>query len=284
MSDRVRGLAWVGAAYVSALIAAAAVVALRGGDGGLLTAALADAAGTVVVFAFSRALNNTSVYDPYWSVAPIALVGWWAWVLPGDPLRTALVVGLVCLWGVRLTVNWASGWTGLDHEDWRYVDFRRFGVWYWPISLAGLHGFPTVQVFLGLLPAWVALQSTAPVGAGDWIAGAITLAAIGIEAVSDRQLHAFVRRGQGGICEDGLWRWSRHPNYFGEIGFWVGLGLLGTAAAPDQLWPWVGAGAIIAMFVGVSVPLLDRRSLARRPGYDLHVRKVSAIVPWFRRS
>ena len=153
---RVRGLLWVTLAYVVALAVANCVV-LALGTVDLWTSFAADVAATVVVFAFSRLLNNSSVYDAYWSVAPIALVGWWAWVLPGHPVRSWLVVGLVTLWGVRLTLNWATGWAGLHHEDWRYVDFRRLGVWYWPLSLGGLHLFPTVQVFLGLLPTAVYL-------------------------------------------------------------------------------------------------------------------------------
>ena len=284
MSERARGFVWVTLAYVVAGVAAATVVWARGGDSGLWTAFLADVAGTLAIFVFSRVFDNTSFYDAYWSVAPIALAGWWAWALPGDAVRGVLVFGLVTLWGLRLTLNWATGWPGLHHEDWRYVDFRRFGIWYWPISLAGLHMFPTVQVFLGMLPVWIAARSTAPLGWLDGVAAVVTLAAVVIEGLSDLQLRAFVARGEGGICEEGLWRWSRHPNYFGEILFWVGLALFGLATEPAAWWGWTGAVAIIAMFVRVSVPLLDNRSLDRRPGYAEHMKRVSAIVPWFRRS
>ncbi|MFX4952353.1 DUF1295 domain-containing protein, partial [Acinetobacter baumannii] len=78
----------------------------------------------------------------------------------------------------------------------------------------------------------------------------------------------------------GLWGWSRHPNYFGELSFWWGLMLFGFAAAPSQ-WPWLvpGALAMTAMFVFASIPLMDQRSVERRPAYAEYMRRVSALVP-----
>ena len=284
MTDRARGFLWIAVAYVASLAGGAAWIAYRSGDAGLWTSFEADVVGTLVIFGFSRLLNNTSVYDAYWSVAPMAIVAWWAWVFDGDPIRTALVVALVWFWGVRLTWNWATGWPGLHHEDWRYVDFRGLGAGYWPLSLFGLHLFPTVQVFLGLLPAWLALRSDAPLGPLDAVAALVTFGAVVIEGLSDLQLRAFVRRGAGGICDEGLWRWSRHPNYFGEVSFWLGLALFGAATEPTVWWGWSGFVAILVMFWFVSIPMLDKRSLERRDGYAEHMGRVSRLVPWFRAS
>src|SRR5512141_972120 len=109
-AERRRGFAWVATAYLVALLTAVAVGwELRAGSV-LWTAAAADLIATLVVFGFSVALDNSSVYDPYWSVAPIPIVlGWWWASAPGASvaLRQALVVALVVAWGVRLTVNWA---------------------------------------------------------------------------------------------------------------------------------------------------------------------------------
>lgn len=253
----------------------------------LWTAAVADAAGTVAVFVFSLALDNTSVYDPYWSVAPIPLAAWWAWGGPGeaaDPLRRAVVVGLVALWGARLTWNWARSWDGLSDEDWRYVDVRRrTGPWYWPASFAALHAMPTVMVFLGLLSVHAAtVAGGRPVGPLDGLAAAVTLAAIWIEATADRQLLRFVRSRppREALLATGLWAWSRHPNYFGEILFWWGLWLFGLAAAPDRGW-WTVAGplAITLLFRFVSLRLVERRMQAGHPEYTERMRRVPAIVP-----
>ncbi len=283
----------IAAAYVAAIVVAAIVVAVAPEVGPaahpLYTAALADLAATLAVFAVSFFANNSSVYDPYWSVAPLALAPWLA-AQPsaaGAPLaRRALVIGLVTLWGLRLTYNWARGFSGLAHEDWRYVDLRRkTGRAYWLVSLFGIHTMPTVMVYLGCLSLYPALTSPRPLGPLDALAAAVTLGAVTIELLADEQLLAFRKeRREGEILARGLWAFSRHPNYFGEVSFWWGLFLFAVAADPGAWWCGVGAAAITALFVVVSIPLLDRRSVERRPAYADHMKRVSALVPWFPRK
>jgi steroid 5-alpha reductase family enzyme len=275
-------------AYAVAAGAAAFVGSLAHGLDPLWVAATADAAGTVAVFVFSLALDNTSVYDPYWSLAPLPLAGWWAWGGPGaagDPVRRFVVVALLALWGLRLTWNWIRSWDGLADEDWRYADVRRqSGLLYWPASFLALHSMPTVMVFLGLLPVYVALTAAdAPFGGLDMLAAAVTLCAIAIEATADRQLlrHVRARPPRGALLTSGLWAWSRHPNYFGEILLWWGLWLFVPAAAPASWW-WTLAGpvAITLLFSLVSLRLVTRRMLAGHPEYAERMKRVSAIVPW----
>lgn len=281
--SRGRAFAMVAGAYACALGMAVAVALPLGAWHPLVVAGVADLAATLVIFAFSRGFDNSSVYDAYWSVAPLPIAAWWAWGAPGEPVRVALVLALVSWWGVRLTWNWARGWGGLHHEDWRYVDFRTSHPrLYWLISLFGLHLFPTVQVFLGLLAVWVATVGPRPLGVLDVVGVIVTAGAILLETFADRELRAF-RAGAGEpgrILDTGLWSWSRHPNYLGEVGFWWGLALLGLAADPGRWWCVAGAVSITAMFVFVSIPLLERRSLARRPGYAAHLRRVPALFPW----
>lgn len=245
----------------------------------------ADLAATLVVFAFSRAYRNSSFYDPYWSVIPPLLAAWWMWTHPGsesDP-RSLLVMVLVWLWAIRLTANWSIHWGGLTHEDWRYplVRARAGKAAFWA-DLFGIHLFPTLQVFLGCLPIYAVMsRGQAPLGWLDALAFIVTLGAIAIETLADLQLHAFIARKQpGAFIQSGLWSWSRHPNYFGELAFWWGLMLFGLAAAPDQWW-WIvpGALAMTAMFVFASIPLMDQRSLERRPAYREHMQRVSMLVP-----
>jgi steroid 5-alpha reductase family enzyme len=201
-----------------------------------------------------------------------------------DPTRAALVIGLVWLWAIRLTANWATYWQGLQHEDWRYALVRaRAGKHASLADFFGIHLFPTLQVFLACLPIYAVLtRGQAPLGWLDLLAVVVTFGAIAIETVADLQLHAFIARKKtpGSFITHGLWRWSRHPNYFGELGFWWGLMLFGLAAAPDQGW-WIvpGALAMTAMFVFASIPFMDARSVERRPAYAEHMRKVSALIP-----
>jgi steroid 5-alpha reductase family enzyme len=277
---RARSFTYVAFVYAIALAAAFAIAQSQPTVEPLIRLALADFAATVVVFVSSRRANNSSVYDPYWSVIPIALV---AWLASGIELQTRGIVALVAvvLWGVRLTWNWARSWRGLEHEDWRYVDIRaRTAALYWPASFFGIHLLPTVLTFLGCMPLLPALRFPLPWSALDALATAITFGAIACEWIADEQLRAFRRAHPSGTCEVGLWRFSRHPNYFGEISFWVGLCLFGLAAG-GPLWLVLGPLAMIALFVFASIPLAEKRALLRRPEYARHIESVSMLIPWF---
>jgi steroid 5-alpha reductase family enzyme len=272
-------------AYVTALAAAIVVRAFTGDAHPIWTAFLADVVATAVVFAFSRELDNSSVYDPYWSVAPLPIGWYWAHVAgnaDAPEFRQGLVLLLVAAWGVRLTWNWARGWPGLQHQDWRYARLQeRHGERYWWVSFAGIHLFPTLQVFLGCLPLYAVATGARAFGLLDLAALTITAGAIALETVADEQLRRFnARKRPGELCAEGLWARSRHPNYLGEIGFWWGLWLFGVAASPGAFW-WTLAGplAITAMFRWASIPMLDERSVERRPGYTEHMQRVPALVP-----
>jgi steroid 5-alpha reductase family enzyme len=291
-----RGMArsrfWCALAYLAALAVAVAVavgLSMSGSDP-LRIALAADVAATLVVFAFSVALDNSSLYDPYWSVAPFpiglyfALHSRRAFVL-NNP-RAVLVLALVAVWGVRLTHNFLRGWQGLEHEDWRYVDMRqKTGRAYWLVSLLGIHLFPTLIVFAGCLPMYVVMApDMRPLHWLDAIACAVTAIAIAIEAIADAQLRRFklrVDRRPGEVFERGLWAWSRHPNYFGEMLFWWGLWLFAVAAGPGHAWTVAGAIAITLLFHLVSIRLLETR-MRDRPGYAERIRTVPAFVPYRR--
>jgi steroid 5-alpha reductase family enzyme len=246
----------------------------------------ADVVATVVIFIFSRRYRNSSFYDPYWSVIPPLLAIYWycANAQAGvDAGRALLVIGLAWLWGIRLTANWATFWGGLTHEDWRYPLVReRAGRFAFLADFFGIHFYPTVQVFLGCLPIYAVMtRGQAPLGWLDGVAAAVTLGAIAIETIADLQLHTFIKTRQPGtFIQSGLWGWSRHPNYFGEVGFWWGLMLFGLAAAPEAWW-WIMPGAVtmLVMFLGASIPFMDKRNLQRKPAYAEYMRRTSALLP-----
>ncbi|MDF2830159.1 MAG: hypothetical protein K0R01_3442, partial [Mycobacterium sp.] len=184
---------------------------------------------------------------------------------------------------VRLTGNWVYAFPGLHHEDWRYPMFRdRAGKWEFAADLVAIHVIPTLQVFLGMVPVYVAV--TRPGDGIAWlavVAFVIGVAAVTLELVADVQMHRFARvRKPGEAMDRGLWSWSRHPNYFGEFGFWFALGLFGVAAAPaDAWWLMAGAAVMLALFLGASIPMMEERSLQRRPEYQQVIDRVSTFVP-----
>lgn len=289
--SRAAALLWVTAVYFVALCIAYATTRAFPHLDPLLLAGVADLAATVVVFGFSMVLNNSSIYDPYWSVAPIPITIFWAWLglkSPVSVVRIVLVLALVCFWGVRLTSNWVRRWQGLSDEDFRYVTIRRkTGQTYWLASFVTIHLMPTLWVFAGLLPLYPALSSRSerPFWALDVLAAAVTLAAIIIETVADKQLRRFVstRRDPSAILDTGLWAASRHPNYLGEVLFWWGIFLFGLAANPSWWWTVVGALSITCLFVFVSVPWMDRRMALTHPAYAARVQHTPALFPWPRK-
>ena len=283
-------------AYLAAGVAAAVVARLAAGLHPILAAGLADLAATVVVFVFSLIHDNSSYYDPYWSVLPPLLALYWLLRAGagGIAARQGLAGALLLAWAARLTFNWARRWQG--QEDWRYAGFRRAGAAhlpaaaaapkhgylpYWPVSFMGFHLMPTVVVFLGCLPLWPALTAPGrPLGLLDAAAFLVTAGAAAIEAAADRQLVRFLRSSApGAVLDAGLWAWSRHPNYFGEVAFWWGLWLFGLAADPSWWWTVVGPLAMTALFLGVSIPMMDRHLASGRPEYARRLRGRSGFIP-----
>lgn len=277
---------WVLVSYLLAAAAAIGTGYLFQEESQWMIILLGDIAATVVIYILSVFLRNTSLYDPYWSVIPIWIVVYLWWMPAGetDLVRSGLAGGLTILWGLRLTWNWLRGWSGLDHEDWRYVLQRQqTGKLFQFVNFFGLQMMPTALVYLGCLALIPALSSSDR--AFNWldiVAAMVTLMGILAEAIADQQLRKFRKSNtdKTKILDTGLWKFSRHPNYFGEVSFWYGLALFSLAAAPDDWWRISGAVAMTALFLFISIPMIDKRMLERRPHYAERKKKVSAIFPW----
>jgi steroid 5-alpha reductase family enzyme len=262
--SKAKSLTLVGVAYVVAIAVGAAWLVWGVHTGRLwLDTLVADVLATLVI-------------------PPVLLFYWWS-QSGVQQLRCWLIAVVVVLWAIRLTANWLYTFPGLHHEDWRYPMFReRAGRWEFVVDLVTIHLIPTLLVFAGMLPVYVAV--TRPGGDIGWltdIAFVVGLAAVILELVADTQMHRFIRgRRDGEAMDHGLWSWSRHPNYFGEFSFWVSLALFGVAVAPSDAW-WVCLGALgmLGMFLGGSIPMMETRSLQRRPDYQDVVDRVSRFVP-----
>ena len=284
-----KSLIWIFIAYIAAIAAAVFTGSLFPDLSPLWIVLIADSVGTIVIFIFSLIFKNGSFYDAYWSVAPIVIVGYYLFISPveADVFRLTACSVLVTVWGIRLTYNWARGWTGLDHEDWRYRNLQdQTGIFYPLVNFLGIHFFPTIMVYLGCLGFYAAMViPVIPFGIWDILGLIIGFTGIYWEATADLQLHRYkkTRPPKGSFLKKGLWAYSRHPNYFGEMSFWVGICLLGLGGNPSFLWSLAGPTAMILMFVFISIPMIDKRMIASRTGYQKHINKVNAIIPWRKR-
>jgi steroid 5-alpha reductase family enzyme len=271
---------------VAILVAVVYVLSFGKGQTTLYTTFVADVLATVVVFLFGLAFRNASLYDPYWSVIPMAIVLYWADLFQPYTTIQVLFVVAVWVWGIRLTLNWARGWQGMGHVDWRYSMLQaKSPRWYWLVSLAGIHLFPTLIVFLGILPAYYALfEMKIVMPAVLYIGFSISILAALISLVADEQLRRFKRNAdQGAHITTGLWAYSRHPNYFGEILFWFGLWVMAVGVSLGLWWTCVGWIAMAGLFNLISIPMMEKKNLHAKPAYRRYVQQVAKLIPWRRK-
>ena len=156
---------------------------------------ISTCAATIVVWIYSVSNNNSSIYDPYWVIAPLIFSTAFLFVSRRFDPRSVVIVSLFWIWSFRYHIFYAwTGWrTGLIHEDWRYENMRSAPVPYWLNSLLGMHLFPTILVYLAFIPPAYVLLETTParqaLGVWDFIAGIGALTAVVIEYVANRQLN-----------------------------------------------------------------------------------------------
>ncbi|MBL4587122.1 MAG: DUF1295 domain-containing protein, partial [Flavobacteriales bacterium] len=207
--------------------------------------ALADLAATAFVFLTSIIFNNSSMYDPYWSVKPMIIVCGYALLFGLNGVGGFAIFGMMLLYGFRLTSNFYRDWPGLKHEDWRYRDLRvKFPKAYWLVSFLGIHLFPSAMVYLACVPIYFVMKESAQIGVIGVVGICLILTAIIIAFVADEQMRSFRKNASNKAMnmKVGLWKHSRHPNYLGELLTWWGIWLM----AMDQntsLW-WTGIGAL----------------------------------------
>ena len=224
---------------------------------------IADIVATIVVFIFSLILNNASVYDPYWSVQPIVIV--WGVLLCNNLKLSGLLFSIVItLWGLRLTINWAYTFKNLYTQDWRYVMLKEKTKAFYPIiNFIGIHMVPTLVVYCCVLPACYVIKNQVSINILMIIFLIISITAFTIQGLADNQMHRFKKQKRSGFIRDGLWKYSRHPNYFGEILMWWGIGLASIFSLPSHIYLILGAVFNTLLFLFVSIPMADKRNEKR---------------------
>lgn len=252
--------------------------------GGLmLVSAIAIAVMMLAVWILSLIARDAGIVDVFWGLGSV-LVSAVALVLgPGLFERRLLLFALVGIWGVRLSThilrrNWGKG------EDFRYQGFRaRWGDRFWWVSLFTVFLLQGVIMLVVSLPVQVAGAGATParLGIWDWLGAVLWLVGFAFETIGDAQLAAFKAdpANRGAVMDRGLWRYTRHPNYFGDATLWWGIGVIAVATP----WGWaalVGPAVMTFMLVRVSgVAMLEKTIEERRPGYAEYVRRTSAFLP-----
>lgn len=248
-----------------------------------------DIIGTIIVFIGSLICKNSSIYDPYWSILPMVLAPFIAHNTSWFHLFTILIIVAIELWGLRLTINWFVRFKNLREQDWRYTHFQMKHPKLWPlINLFGIHLVPTLVVFVGMLPVFAYMDAFSRVDLNTInittiFALIVSILAIVLEMIADIQMNKFRKNisNKGKINESGLWKISRHPNYFGEILFWFSMFLFALSVRSD-MWVLVFCPLIVfLLFAFVSIPLLEKRQLANKKEYAEYKKRTNMLLPFF---
>ena len=238
---------------------------------------------TLFVFLFSNIHKNSSIYDPFWHVAPIPIVFYIANQSPLPDLQLNLVLSAFLFWALRLTYNWYLNWTNLDHEDFRYIDLKDNNRFIAFINdLFGIHLIPTLIVNVSLYPIYEALMSN-NLSNLIYIGFILIILAVVIQYISDTQMRKFKSNESnfGKTMKYGLWKYSRHPNYLGEVSFWFGIYIFALASGSTSIWLLACPMVMLALFVFISCPMMDNRSLKKRPDYKEYMDKTPQLIMWF---
>ena len=288
IKNRVASFLIILAVYILAFFVGLLVFKLSSNMHVLVSTFLADIAATLVVWGFGILFKNSSIYDPYWSLAPVIILPCWI-IIKGISFSITDILFLVAIvvWGIRLTLNWARRWKGLHHQDWRYTMLKERSprLWFFT-NLVGINLMPTVIVFIALIPVYFGIGQGKGVNILNILQFAICVGAILTESIADRQMDLFRKdkSHKNQYIDQGLWRYSRHPNYFGEVSFWWGIWLMQMGTAP-QIWSTViGPILVTLLFIFISIPMMEKHILATNPTYSHYQKQVSMLKPMFRKK
>ncbi len=245
-------------------------------------AALAVAGLMLAAWAVSVRLRDVSIVDPLWGPAFVLVAFVVALTGGGDAGRRWLLLALTAAWGLRLGAHLARRKLGDPEEDRRYATMReRRGDGFVAWSLYGIFGLQGLLVLVVSLPLQVAARAHGSLAATAIPGVVVFLVGLGFEAVGDEQLRRFKADpgNRGKVMDRGLWRYTRHPNYFGDFCVWWGLWLVALPAG-GTWWTLVGPLVMSLLLIRVSgAALLEKDISERRPQYRDYIARTSGFVP-----
>ena len=246
----------------------------------LLEILICDVISTFVVWLFGVIFKTASTYDPYWSVQTIIIYILLLIKFNNWNLGTILFLVPLAIYTIRLTGNFIYTFDSLSYIDWRYRMLKeKTGFLYQIVNLLGICMFPTLVVYSASIPAFLYAVSGS-FNALQIIGIIVMLGAVALEFVSDYQMHYFRkhRQSRDEIINVGLWKYSRHPNYLGEITFWFGLFLVFFV---NNIWGWYfvsGAVINLLMFLFISIPMEENHMKEYKPNLTTYIESVSMLL------
>lgn len=239
-----------------------------------------DIIATVIVWLGGVLLRTASAYDPYWSIQTLVIYTLLVFKHNNWNFATFALFVVILIYSFRLTMNFIIGFHSLSYVDWRYKMLKeKSGKAYQLVNLFGICMFPTLIVYSASLPA-IAYASLTEYSFLDSIGLGIVLLGTLLEFVSDIQMKSFVkfRNDRSEVLNKGLWKYSRHPNYLGEILIWFGVALT-LIISHFNYWYFI-AGALLnlLMFLFISIPMEENHFKAYKPDYEHYKKETHTLL------
>lgn len=240
---------------------------------------IADVIATVFVWLMGVIFKTASMYDPYWSLQTFVI--YLALLIRNNNwnLGTVLLLVVLAIYSIRLTANFIIGFDSLSYVDWRYRMLKeKTGKLYPVVNLLGICMFPTLVVYACTLPV-ITYANIREFSYWDIIGLLIIMLGIFLELVSDIQMKKFikVRTSRNEVINLGLWKYSRHPNYLGEILIWFGAALTLIIASFTYWYFIFGAVINLLMFLFISIPMEEKHLREYKENYDEYLKATSVL-------
>ena len=246
----------------------------------LLAILVADVVATIFVWLIGVFFKTASMYDPYWSLQTLFIYTCLLFYFNNWNFFTIVPLVSIFLYSIRLTTNFILGFHDLTYVDWRYKMLaNKSGKLFQFVNLFGICLFPTSVVYLASIPlfVYVSLNSFSWL---DVIGSCVILLGTLLELIADSQMKSFIRNreSRNQIIDIGLWNYSRHPNYLGEITIWFGVAFV-LIISRFHYWFWfAGAVANLLMFLFISIPMEEKHMKDYKPEMEKYIDSTSCLL------
>ena len=247
----------------------------------ILNLLIADVVATIFIWIVGLVLKTASIYDPYWSIQTVAIYVPLQ-IMYGFNLGNIIFLIFLSLWAIRLTYNFIKTFNDITYLDWRYKNIQIKTKGLYPlVSLLGIHMVPTLIVFAASIPAFMYVIKGFDFNFLNLIGLLTMFIGVLFEFFADRNMHEFkkTRTDRSQLINVGLWKYSRHPNYLGEILFWYGVAF--TLIFPNVTYWYLIVGAILntLLFLFISIPLAENHMKTYKPGFEEYKKRTRMLLP-----
>ena len=238
---------------------------------------------TIVIYFIGCIYKTASIYDPYWSIQTVVI--YICLMIYYKTINVGNVIFLICIlfWAIRLTYNFIHGFNDIRYIDWRYKMLKEKTNKLYPIvNLLGIHLVPTLIVYFASIPSFLYVINNNDFELINVVGLLIMILATLLELISDYNMIQFkkVRKDKNEIINIGLWKYSRHPNYLGEILFWYGVALTFILSNMSLWYVIIGAILNTLLFVFISIPMAESHLGSYKKNYSDYKQKTRMLLPF----